>query len=122
MMFMLMVLLMMQLKRVPTFLFVQFRHSNALIKSVVLWTNGWIIRRVQCRGRACRLHAECFEKVSAGTIRAHFRIVVSHIMRRVRHSGFSLLRRVAILATLGSLVHRQKCGAFHMASAIFAVC
>ena len=24
-------------------------------------TNGWIIRRVQCRGQACRLHAECYE-------------------------------------------------------------
>ena len=24
------------------------------------WLDGWIIRRVQCRGRACRLHAECY--------------------------------------------------------------
>ena len=28
----------------------------------LLLTNGWIIRRVQCRGQACRLHAECYEK------------------------------------------------------------
>ena len=27
----------------------------------LLLTNGWIIRRVQCRGQACLLHAECYE-------------------------------------------------------------
>ena len=39
-----------------------FRHSDDHS-----WlTNGWIIRRVQCRGQACRLHAECYESQCRG--------------------------------------------------------
>ena len=42
------------------------RHSDGHTKCelagvFLLPTNGWIIRRVQCRGQACRLHAECYK-------------------------------------------------------------
>ena len=54
MMFMLMMLLMMELEQGLLFALRRRRRSLS-----VLLTNGWIIRRVQCRGQACRLHAEC---------------------------------------------------------------
>ena len=51
-MLMLMMLMMMRKEQVPTF------WSAPVF---LLLTNGWIIRRVQCRGQACLLHAECYE-------------------------------------------------------------
>ena len=71
MMFWLTMLVTMKLEHAP--MFPLLSHNTARINCelhflprtspAVFMNNGWMNGRVQCRGQACRLHAECFTKI-----------------------------------------------------------
>ena len=68
------------------------RHSDGHTKCelagvFLLLTNGWIIRRVQCRGQACRLHAECYKSQCRGEC-----FLLNVFMRNLSHGVLKVCR------------------------------
>ena len=75
---------------------VQYEDHERTSPSVLV-TNGWIIRRVQCRGQACRLHAECYERQCRGQC---FLLNVS--MRNLSHGSGPHFKCQRLTTLLGS--------------------